>query len=264
MSRPPAPSRPNRVAARLGLPAAGLTSLTPRNVWAWVEQVRTGGISPAQAAATLVIVYRTWIVALLLKALGSGWDVAWHFRFIRDDFAPPHNINLIGDGIAIALVLFHWYTRFGVDRLALRLMIGGAALFVFSAPVDVINHRINGLDITSWSITHFGLYTGTGIMIAGVIRGWHVHSAGRSDRSLLLGALWFFFLENVLVPRPAPGVWRRGDRVLGPRAPVRRAVLARVRRQPDRPAGRPRLRGGVRASGAAWVYPVWIVAAVGC
>jgi hypothetical protein len=263
MTRSSAASRPNPVAARLGLPAAGLNSLAPRNVWAWVEQVRAGSLSPGQSAATLVIVYRTWVVALLLKALGSGWDVAWHFRFNRDDFAPPHNINLVGDGIAIALVLFHWYTRLGVDRLALRLMVGGAALFVFSAPVDVINHRINGLDITSWSITHFGLYTGTGIMIAGVIRGWHVHGAGRSDRSLLLGVLWFFFLENVWFPAQHQeyGVeeiasWDRGEPY------AERSLLEFAAEQIGRPVDRASV-VEFALPVAPWVYPVWIVAAVG-
>jgi hypothetical protein len=261
MNRPTAASPPNRLATRLGLPAAGLTSLAPRGVWAWVERVRAGSITPAQATATLVLVYRTWIVALLLKALGSGWDVAWHFRFNRDDFAPPHNINLIGDGIAIALVLFHWYTRLGVDRLALRLMIGGATLFVLSAPIDVINHRINGLDITSWSVTHFGLYTGTGIMIAGVIRGWHRHSVGRSDRTLLLGGLWFYFFENVWFPAQHQeyGVeeiasWDRG-------APyAERELLEFAAEQIGRPVDRESV-VMFALPVPPWVYPVWIVAA---
>src|SRR5688572_23493889 len=163
-----------RVADRIGLTATGLmgSGLSLRHGRAWLDRVRGGGLSPSEAGATLVLVYRLWLVALLLKALGSGWDVAWHFRWLRDEFAPPHNVNLLGDGLAIALVLFHAYTRFGVDRLALRLMIGGLALFIGSAPVDVINHRINGLDITSWSLTHFGLYTGTAILTAGAIRGW--------------------------------------------------------------------------------------------
>lgn len=263
MTSPSAPTRPSRVAARLGLPATGLTSLAPREVWAWLERVRGGGITPTQSTATLVLLYRTWVIALLLKALGSGWDVAWHFRFNRDDFAPPHNINLVGDGIAIALVLFHWYTRLGVDRLALRLMVGGAALFVFSAPVDVINHRINGLDITSWSITHFGLYTGTGIMIAGVIRGWHVYGAGRSDRTILLGALWFFFLENMWFPAQHQeyGVeeiasWDRG------RPYAEQSLLEFAANQ----IGKPVDRDSVVAFALPvppWVYPVWIVVAVG-
>ncbi len=262
MTRPAEASRPNRVAARLGLPATGLSSLQPREVWAWIERVRAGGLDPAQRTATLVLVYRTWIVALLLKALGSSWDVAWHFRFNRDDFAPPHDVNLIGDGIAIALVLFHWYTRLGVDRLALRLMMGGAALFVFSAPVDVINHRINGLDITSWSVTHFGLYTGTAIMIAGALRGWYLHGSGRSDRSLVLGALWFFFLENVWFPAQhqeygveAIAAWDRGKPYAEP------SLLEFAANQIGRPVDRTAV-VAFALPVPPWVYPIWIVTAV--
>ncbi len=264
MSRSPvAAPLSNRVAARFGLPVTGLRSVAPREVLAWLDRVRAGELDTAEATATLVLVYRTWLVALLLKALGSGWDVAWHFHFNRDDFAPPHDVNLVGDGIAIALVLFHWYTRLGVDRLALRLMIGGAGLFVISAPVDVINHRINGLDITSWSITHFGLYTGTGIMIAGVIRGWYLHGAGRSDRILILGALWFFFLENVWFPAQHQeyGVeeiasWDRGRPYAEP------SLLEFAANQIGRPVDRASI-VAFSLPVQPWVYPVWIVAAIG-
>jgi hypothetical protein len=191
-----------RVADRVGLTATGLTAagISPTQARSWLERVRLGGLDATESAATLLLVYRLWLVGLALKALGSGWDVAWHFRWLRDDFAPPHDVNLIGDGLIIALILFHWYTRFGVDRIALRLMLGGISLFLFSVPVDVLNHRINGLDITSWSVTHFGLYTGTGILIAGAIRGWRLHAAPSRTRTSVLGGLWFFFLENVWFP----------------------------------------------------------------
>src|SRR5882672_3549153 len=135
-----------KLADRVGVTATGVEAITVRGVRGWLDRVRAGGLDAAEAAATTTLVYRVWLLAFVLKALGSGWDVAWHFRWLRDDFAPPHDVNLIGDGIAIGLVLWHWYTRFGVDRLALRLMVGGAVLFVGSAPIDVINHRINGLD----------------------------------------------------------------------------------------------------------------------
>lgn len=249
-------------AERLGLGATGLGTLTPRDVRGWLERVRAGGLDAVEQRATLVLLYRVWLVALLLKALGSGWDVAWHFRFNRDDFAPPHNINLVGDGIAIALVLFHWYTRLGVDKIALRLMIGGAALFVGSAPVDVINHRINGLDITSWSVTHFGLYTGTAILIAGAIRGYRLHSDGLPRRTLMLGALWFFFLENVWFPAQHQeyGVreiasWDAGKPYAEP------SLLEFAANQIGAPVDRASV---VKFSlpVADWVYPLWIVTAV--
>ena len=148
------------LADRVGLTTVGLEEITPRNVRSWLKRVQAGGLDAVEAAAATRLVFRVWLVAFLFKALGSGWDVAWHFRWLRDDFAPPHDVNLVGDGIAIALVLFHAYTKFAVDRLALRLMIVGAALFVGSAPIDVINHRINGLDITSWSIPTSGCTPG--------------------------------------------------------------------------------------------------------
>src|SRR5262245_34665016 len=173
------------LADRVGLTTVGLDAITARDVRSWLVRVRSGALDATAAAATTRLVFRLWLLAFLLKALGSGWDVAWHFRWLRDDFAPPHDVNLVGDGIAIALVVWHAYTRCAVDRTSLRMMIGGAALFVGSAPVDVINHRINGLDITSWSITHFGLYTGTAILIAGVIRAYRLHSGGQAHRSLV-------------------------------------------------------------------------------
>jgi hypothetical protein len=252
-----------RVADRIGLTATGLggSGLSFRHGRTWLDRVRAGGLSPSEAGATLVLVYRLWLVALLLKALGSGWDVAWHFRWLRDDFAPPHNVNLLGDGLAIALVLFHAYTRFGVDRLALRLMVGGLALFIGSAPVDVINHRLNGLDITSWSLTHFGLYTGTAILIAGAIRGWSTQAAALPQRPLVLGALWFFFLENVLFPNQhqeygvqALAAWDRGEPTAEP------SLLQFAAEQIGRPVDREAVLHFALPV-ESWVYPVWIVGA---
>jgi hypothetical protein len=263
MTTAPHASRSTRIAQRLGLPATGLGSLSPREVWAWLDRVRAGGLEPTERAATVVLIYRVWLIALLLKALGSGWDVAWHFRFIRDDFAPPHNLNLLGDGVAIALVLFHWYTRLGVDKMALRLMAGGVAVFVLAAPVDVINHRLNGLDITSWSATHFGLYVGTGIMIAGVIRGWHAAGRGLPRYHLMLGAYWFFFLENVWFPAQhqeygveAIAAWDRGDPYAEPS--LLQFAADQLGRAVDREAV-----VGFALPVPAWVYPVWTVVAAG-
>lgn len=250
-----------KVSDRIGLTGTGLAALTPTDIRVWLDRVRAGQLDAAEYRATLLLVYRTWMLAFFLKALGSGWDVAWHFRFNRDDFAPPHNLNLVGDGIAIVLVLCHWYTRFGVDRLAFRLMAGGASLFVLSAPIDVVNHRINGLDITSWSITHFGLYTGTAIMISGVIRGWRLHSEGLSSRHFVLGALWFFFLENVWFPNQHQeyGIeeiasWDRGKPY------AEQSLLDFAASQLHRPVDR----GSLVAFSLpvpAWVYPLWATTA---
>jgi hypothetical protein len=248
---------------RLGLGATGLPSLHPQAIRGWLDRVRAGGLDDAEARATTLATYRVWLVALLLKALGSGWDVAWHFKWLRDDFAPPHNVNLVGDGIAIVLVILHWYTRFAVDRTALRLMIGGATLFVASAPIDVINHRINGLDITSWSVTHFGLYTGTAILIAGVIRGWRLHSTGLPGRGFLLGALWLFFLENVFFPNEQQEYGTLAIKAYNSGHPTAEPILLDLARSQAKVAQlTPEIFRHFALPIPNWVYPLWISTAI--
>ncbi|GAA1735120.1 hypothetical protein [Luedemannella helvata] len=181
-----------------GSPGTGLRTALP-DPRPFLARVRAG-LSESETALVIRQLYGLWLVALLLKALGSSWDVSWHFKWLRDDLAPPHLINVVGDVVMIGLVVFHTVTGFGVDKLALRLMQVGSAVFLVSIPIDVINHRVNGLDITSWSFSHSGLYLGTALAIAGAIVGWTRHATGQRRRTLVLGTLWLFFLENVLFP----------------------------------------------------------------
>ena len=147
-----------------------------------------------------VLLYRWWIAAFIFKIIGSSWDVSWHFKWLRDDLAPPHLINTVGTGIAIVLVLTHSFTGYGMDKLSLRITQLGTLIFVIAAPIDVINHRLNGLDLTAWSPSHGMLYFGTAVMLAGVIRGWYVQFPrdGKHRREWVFGltALWVFFFEN--------------------------------------------------------------------
>ena len=99
--------------------------------------------------------------------------MSWHFKWLRDDLAGAHILNTVGTGIAIGLVLAHTFTGYGADRRSLRIMQVGTGIFVLAGPIDVINHRVNGLDLTAWSPSHLLLYGGTAIMIAGVIRNWY-------------------------------------------------------------------------------------------
>jgi hypothetical protein len=151
-----------------------------------------------------VFMQRMWLAALTFKLLGSSWDVSWHFKWLRDDLAAAHILNTVGTGIAIGLVLAHTFTGYGTDRRSLRIMQIGTGIFVLAGPIDVINHRVNGLDLTAWSPSHLLLYGGTAIMIAGVIRNWY-HSYptdGASARQWRLGmlALWAFMFENMFFP----------------------------------------------------------------
>jgi hypothetical protein len=97
-------------------------------------------------------------------------------------------------------VIFHSYTGYGVDRRALRLMQWGIGTFLIAVPIDIVNHRINGLDITSWSPSHGLLYLGTAIMLAGALRGWWLYAERGRIRDLVALGLWLFFVENALFP----------------------------------------------------------------
>ncbi|AZI57084.1 hypothetical protein EH165_01790 [Nakamurella antarctica] len=144
------------------------------------------------------LMLRWWLVALACKLLGSSWDVSWHFKWLRDDLAPPHLLNTVGTGIAIVLVLTYSITGYGVDKLSLRIIQWGTGIFLIAAPIDVINHRVNGLDLTAWSPSHAMLYFGTAVMIAGIIRLWYLRYPRENTASWAIGltALFAFFFEN--------------------------------------------------------------------
>ncbi|MGI5288432.1 hypothetical protein ACQEVF_34535 [Nonomuraea polychroma] len=146
------------------------------------------------------VLYFGWLGAFTLKVLGSAWDVSWHFKWLRDDLAPPHLLNSAGTALALALTIIHGYTGYGVDKVALRTIQWGTGIFLVAVPLDLINHRVNGLDITSWSPSHIMLYVGTFFMIAGVIRGWFMGAPPGRERTVVLGAFFAFFLENVHFP----------------------------------------------------------------
>ncbi|MGY1705389.1 hypothetical protein ACI79C_12510 [Geodermatophilus sp. SYSU D00697] len=187
------PPAPGNLAAALGHPLATLR-------WLWAAYATPGRPGRPTAPEELRWIYTAWLGAFLLKMLGSSWDVSWHFKWLRDDLAPPHLLNSAGTAVVIALVVFHSYTGHGVDRRALRLMQVGIATFLVAIPIDILNHRINGLDITSWSPSHALLYIGTAIMLAGAIRGWWLYAAPGRTRDLVSLGLWLFFVENVVFP----------------------------------------------------------------
>jgi hypothetical protein len=168
--------------------------------WLWLAYMTPGRPGRATTETELRWIYTAWLGAFLLKMLGSSWDVSWHFRWLRDDLAPPHLLNSAGTAVVIGLVVFHSYSGYGVDRRALRLMQWGIGMFLIAVPIDILNHRINGLDITSWSPSHALLYLGTAIMLAGAIRGWWLYAAPGRVRDLVSLGLWLFFVENVLFP----------------------------------------------------------------
>ncbi|MGY1740178.1 MULTISPECIES: hypothetical protein [unclassified Blastococcus] len=196
----PSPTTDRAVPAAPGsLPAAMRHPIATLR-WLWLAYMTPGRPGRPTTEQELRWIYTAWLGAFLLKMLGSSWDVSWHFKWLRDDLAPPHLLNSAGTAVVIALVVFHSYSGYGVDRRALRLMQVGIATFLVAIPIDILNHRINGLDITSWSPSHALLYIGTAIMLAGAIRGWWLYAAPGRVRDLVSLGLWLFFVENVVFP----------------------------------------------------------------
>ncbi len=220
-----------------------------------------GRVTPRSLA---VFMQRMWIVALAFKLLGSSWDVSWHFKWLRDDFAPPHLLNTVGTGTAIGLVLAHSFTGFGVERRSLRIMQWGTGIFVVAGPIDVVNHRINGLDLTAWSPSHLLLYTGTAVMVIGVIRNWYrtYPRDGVFARQWAVGliALFAFLFEDLYFPtgQQEYGVlevasWLRGSPYAEP------SLLNFAAQQLGRPVDDVALQHFAMPI-SPWVYPVWVLA----
>ncbi len=162
-------------------------------------------------------VYALWLLAFGLKLFGSGWDTSWHFKYFFDTFSPPHNINTIGFVLAWGLVFYHWGGTEYAQRWAARLppslqgftrkwilveRLGpnrhmdmgslwvttiGLLVFLIAAPLDQIWHRVFGLDLTTWSPTHLGLFAGTEIAILGVLLG--LYRQGRTAQRGSFGSI---------------------------------------------------------------------------
>lgn len=214
---------------------------------------------------TVALLFKLWLVAFLLKSAGATWDISWHFKWFRDTLAWPHNVNLVGLGIAIGGVVLHTFTGYGVDRPALRLLQGGLALFVVAAPLDELNHRVNGLDITTWSPSHFMLYAGTAIMIAGVIRALLVCVEPGRFRNFALLAAFFFFLDNALFPNGQQEYGIMALRAWDAGTPTGEPLLYRFAADQ---LGQPEVtRSTIEAFALpipAWFYPVYGILATTC
>jgi hypothetical protein len=246
--RPPVPPPPGSLRVGLAHPVALVR-------WLWLAYLTPGRPGRSISQQELRWIYTTWLGAFLLKMLGSSWDVSWHFKWLRDDMAPPHLLNSAGTVVVLGLVFFHTYTGYGVDRRALKLMQWGIGLFLIAVPIDILNHKINGLDITSWSPSHGLLYFGTAVMLAGAIRGWWLYAEPGRPRNLVLLGLWLFFVENVLFPNQhqeygvlSLAAYRAGHTTAEP------SLLAFAKAQGQSPAQ-------FMLPVPSWVHPSWMICA---
>lgn len=231
-----------------------------RNADPWVSLARFGP-TDAQRPAVITTVYRLWLVAFTLKMLGSTWDMSWHFKWLRDTAAPPHILNTIGTVLVVALVIFQARHSVGVDTWAKRLMVFGTGVFLLAIPIDIINHELNGLDITAWSASHALLYIGTAFMLLGSFRGYWISTRPGRTRTVVGAVLWGFFLENVLFPSQHQeyGVlslrsWLEGNPTAEPM--LLEFAAAQI--------GRPVDEAAVQSFALPvdpWVYPLWVAGA---
>ncbi|PFP31446.1 hypothetical protein COJ96_00665 [Bacillus sp. AFS073361] len=120
--------------------------------------------------------YRLWVLAFLLKFIGSAWDASYHFRYLFEEYSIPHIVNTIGFILGAFLLLQEWRSPHFMDRFSRNLITIGYVLFLIGIPLDFTYHIAYGIDLTTWSPTHFIYYIGTSMMIIGVWRGYFIHT----------------------------------------------------------------------------------------
>jgi len=120
--------------------------------------------------------YRLWVVALLLKFIGSAWDASYHFKYLFEEYSIPHIVNTMGFALGGILLFKEWRHSTYMDGFSRNLITIGYGLFLIGIPLDFTYHIAYGIDLTTWSPTHFIYYIATDIMIIGAWRGYYFFS----------------------------------------------------------------------------------------
>jgi hypothetical protein len=145
-----------------------------------------------------------WIAAFSLKAIGASWDASFHFKYLRETTQSSHIVNSFG--LVLACLLWLYMVRKAEYKLTKPLKVSGLGFLVFfmGIPLDEAWHRIFGIDLTTWSLTHAILYIGTALMIAGIILQVESDFAKRfitkTMRSICLFFLLVFVFESFWFP----------------------------------------------------------------
>ncbi|HEU5103087.1 MAG TPA: hypothetical protein VFU22_28890 [Roseiflexaceae bacterium] len=200
---------------------------------------------------TIRIIFILWLVAFLLKHSGSAWDVAWHFRYVFGALEPPHWLNLVGNTLAIGLIIFQTMTGKAVERTGFLVLQGAFVVFLIHMPLDVLNHYLFGLDVTVWSPTHILGFAATTVMMGGLLYSWLKLAEPGRWRLVIALLCWAFLLDDVMfmLSQQEYGVialdaYAKGLTTASPE------LLAQAGRNPEQ-----FVQGGI----PAWVYPVWLV-----
>ncbi|OIK12481.1 hypothetical protein [Bacillus sp. MUM 13] len=145
--------------------------------------------------------YRLWVIAFFLKFAGSAWDASYHFKYLFEKYSIPHIVNFTGFAIGAFLLFQEWRKLKYMDGLSRNIATIGYVLFLIGIPLDFSYHIAYGIDLTTWSPTHFVYYIATAIMIAGVWRGYHLYTKGTKPGWKSYHT-WFamFLLECLVFP----------------------------------------------------------------
>src|SRR5262245_36327178 len=217
----------------------------------WWEPIVHGPPVPTVGARAVRLVFTLWAVAFLFKHAGSSWDVAWHFRYPFGTFEPPHLVNMVGNALAAALLVFQSATGMATDRRWLSVMQIGFIIFLISIPLDLLNHWMFGLDVTTWSPTHLMQFAGTTILAVGVLASWLRLAAPGRWRTALGVAFWAFLIDDALfmLSQQEYGV-RALDAYAKGRTLASPELLALARGNPV---------ALVQGNIPSWVYPIWLI-----
>ncbi|MDQ1147947.1 hypothetical protein QE429_004774 [Bacillus sp. SORGH_AS 510] len=145
--------------------------------------------------------YRLWVLAFLLKFIGSAWDASYHFKYLFEEYSIPHIVNTIGFALGAVLLFKEWRQSHYMDRFSRNLITIGYVLFLIGIPLDFTYHIAYGIDLTTWSPTHFVYYIATDIMIFGVWRGYFMFTRDVAPTWKSMHT-WFamFLLECFMFP----------------------------------------------------------------
>lgn len=144
--------------------------------------------------------YKLWVLALFLKVIGSSWDASYHFKYFFEEYSIPHLVNFSGFVLG-GFLLIQEYRKPTYLSIASRIWITiGYILFIIGIPLDFTYHLLRGIDLTTWSPTHFIYYVATGVMIYGVWTGYYQFNPSPVNWKSLHTFWAFFMVEALLFP----------------------------------------------------------------
>ena len=142
--------------------------------------------------------YGGLILGFIMKSVGAAWDVSYHFKHFRDFYQLPHLLNASGDALILILLIYLWKKEPKRDRPQLKIIMYGILVFLAAIGFDQWYHDVFGIDLTTWSPSHFMLYAGSFIALIGAFlymlndfRHSRISQRAKTWLSLIFGYLIF-------------------------------------------------------------------------